>query len=129
MRILAATILLSLSSCSVKSIYPIVGATIGGSGGALLGGPGGAAVGAFGGNAVGHMLKSEKEVEELEEKVEELSRGDVLKLLDEQKGWFGKTIEGVYDLLKLGGFVTLIYFIFHFWYGRYFVKKLNNNKK
>ena len=129
MRILSLTLFLSLCSCSVKSIYPIAGATIGASGGALLGGPGGAAVGAFGGNAVGHMLKSEKEVKELEEKVEELSKGDVLALLDDQKGLFGETIEGVYDLLKLGGLLTLLYFIFHFWYGRYFVKKLNNNKK
>ena len=51
--------LLGLSSCSIKSFYPIMGGTVGATGGALVGGPGGAALGGFSGVAAGELAKKD----------------------------------------------------------------------
>lgn len=119
--------LIFLSSCSFKRLYPVAGATVGGGVGALVGGPGGAALGAFAGTASGEVLKSDEEVKEAVAKVEALTSGDVKKMvelgLNEHKGWFQKTIDGIYDLLTVGALASVLYFIFQFWYGRYFVNK------
>lgn len=111
----------------MKKLYPVAGATIGGGVGAI-GGPGTAALGAFAGAATGEVLKSEEDVKEAMEKVEALSSGDVEKLveigLNEHKGWFETTIDGIYDILMITTLATVLYFIFHFWYGK---RLLNNN--
>ena len=124
---------LLLSGCSLKTLYPTVGATLGGGVGGALGGPAGGALGAFAGSASGEVLKNEAEVRELNDKVEALSKGDVESLIqlemEDQKGWFQKTIDGVYDILIITCIATVLYFIFHFWYGRHFAKKLNDTNK
>ena len=116
-----------LPSCSFKRLYPVAGATVGGGVGALVGGPGGAALGAFAGTASGEVLKSDEEVKEAVAKVEALTSGDVEKLvelgLNEHKGGFQKTIDGIYNVLLIGALASIMYFIFQFWYGRYFVNK------
>ena len=120
-----------LSSCSISKLYPTAGATIGGGVGAL-GGPGTAALGAFAGAATGEVLKSEDEVKEAMKKVEALTSGDVKKLveleLNEHKGWFEKTIDGIYDILMITTLATVLYFIFHFWYGKRLLNQNLNNK-
>jgi len=121
-------LLLLVSGCSLKTLYPTAGATLGAGAGGLLGGPGGAALGGFAGAASGEVLKSEAEVRELGQKVEAITTGDVKSLIalemEGQKGWFQKTIDGIYDILTLTSIATVLYFVFHFWYA----KKLNKQK-
>lgn len=109
-----------------------MGATVGGGTGALLGGPAGGALGAFAGAASGEVLKSEAEVKEAIKAVEAISKGDVEELvkikMDEHKGWFEKTVDGIYDILMISALATGLYFIFHFWYGRHFVRKLSKQE-
>ena len=116
----------------MKKLYPTAGATVGAGAGALLGGPAGGALGAFAGAASGEVLKSEAEVKEAIETVEALSKGDVEALvkikMDEHKGWFEKTVDGIYDILKITALATGLYFIFHFWYGRHIAKKLSKKE-
>jgi len=116
----------------MKSLYPVAGATVGGGAGALIGGPAGGALGAFAGSASGEVLKSEAEVKEALKKVEAISKGDVEALvkskMDEHKGWFEKAVDGIYDILMISALATGLYFIFHFWYGRHFVKKLSKQE-
>ena len=125
-------ILALLGACSMKTLYPVAGATVGGGAGALVGGPAGGALGAFAGAASGEVLKSESEVKAAIEKAGAISKGDVEALLkikmDEHKGWFQKAVDGIYDVLMISALATGLYFIFHFWYGRHFVKKLSKNK-
>lgn len=121
-----------LSSCSLKTLYPIAGATVGGGAGALVAGPGGGALGAFAGASTGEVLKSKEEVREAADKIEALTSGDVKKLveigLNEHKGWFEKTIDGIYDILMISALATILYFIFHFWYGKNLVNKTIQEK-
>lgn len=121
-----------MSGCSIKSLYPTIGATVLAGAGGAVGGPSGAALGAFAGAATGEVLKNETEVQELAEKVQAISEGDVQNLIkmemEDQKGWFQKTIDGIYDILIITSIATVLYFIFHFWYGRHFAKKLNSSK-
>lgn len=125
-------ILALLGGCSMKTLYPVAGATVGGGTGALLGGPAGGALGAFAGAASGEVLKSEAEVKAAIKKAEAISKGDVEELvkikMDEHKGWFEKTVDGIYDILMISALATGLYFIFHFWYGRHFVKKLSKQE-
>ena len=64
--------------------------------------------------------------------VEAISKGDVEELvkikMDEHKGWFEKTVDGIYDILMISALATGLYFIFHFWYGRHFVRKLSKQE-
>lgn len=107
----------------------MAGATVGGGAGALVGGPAGGAIGAFAGAASGEVMKSQDAVEEAAAKVEAITTGDVQKLvemqLNEHKGWFEKTVSGIYDIMMITALATVLYFVFHFWYGRHFAKKLN----
>lgn len=116
----------------MKSLYPVAGATVGAGAGALVGGPAGGALGGFAGAASGEVLKSEAEVKAAIKKAEAISKGDVEALLkikmDEHKGWFEKTVDGIYDVLMIAALATGLYFIFHFWYGRHFAKKLSKKE-
>ena len=128
MKFILLILPLLTTGCSLKTLYPTVGGTLGAGAGGLLGGPGGAALGAFAGTASGEVLKSESEVRELGEKMEALTQGDVQSLIqlemEDQKGWFQKTIDGIYDILTITSIATVLYFVFHFWYA----KKLNRQK-
>lgn len=121
-----------LGACSMKTLYPTMGATVGGGAGALLGGPAGGALGAFAGAASGEVLKSEPEVKKAIKTAEALTKGDVEALvklkMDEHKGWFEKAVDGIYDILMISALATGLYFIFHFWYGRHFAKKLSKQE-
>jgi hypothetical protein len=116
----------------MKTLYPVAGATVGGGAGALVGGPAGGALGAFAGAASGEVLKADGQYREAIETVEAISKGDVEALvklkMDEHKGWFQKAVDGIYDVLMIAALATGLYFVFHFWYGRHFVKKLSKNK-
>lgn len=122
-----------MSSCSFKTLYPTIGATTGAGVGGILGGPGGAALGGFAGAASGEILKADKEVKEAMETVEAVTEGDVKKLVElklgEQQGWFDKTVDGIYDILMISAFAMVLYFVFHFWYGRKFAKQLSQQAK
>jgi hypothetical protein len=117
----------------MKSFYPIIGGTVGATGGAVVGGPGGAALGAFGGTAVGEIAKGDPDVTDVVDTVDALSKGDVETLLDihasEQKSLFDQWVEGIYDILKISAFGMALYFVFHFWYGRKFAEKLNKKNQ
>lgn len=76
-------VLVLLTSCSMKSWYPTLGAVVGGGAGSL-GGPVGGAFGAGSGALVGEVLQGNAEVEEAKETIEALSHGDVQALV--QKG-------------------------------------------
>ena len=125
--------LAALSGCSLKTFYPVIGGTVGATGGAVVGGPGGAALGAFGGTSLGEIAKGDEDVQEAVDTVEALSKGDIEKLLEihanEQKSLFDKWVEGIYDLLKISAFGMALYFVFQFWYGRKFAEKLNKKNQ
>ena len=114
-----ALALIALSGCTVKTFYPLIGGTLGATGGAVVGGPGGAALGAFGGTAVGEIAKGDEDVKDAVDTVDALSKGDVETLLEihasEQKSLFDQWVEGIYDILKISAFGMALYFIFQFW--------------
>lgn len=136
MKALLPLLLITLSGCSVKSFYPIIGGTVGAAGGAVVGGPGGAALGGFSGVAAGELAKKDGQLEEVEEALETaeaISKGDVEKILEihasEQKGLYEQLVDGVYDILKISAFGMALYFVFQFWYGRKFAEKLNKRNQ
>ena len=76
---------LLLSGCSMSSWYPAIGAVAGGATGSLAG-PVGGGVGAGVGYAGGKTAQLLDENEDLVEKVEALSTGDVQKLIELEMG-------------------------------------------
>ena len=136
MKLWLLLVFITLSGCSIKSFYPIVGGTLGATGGAFVGGPGGAALGGFSGVAAGELAKKDGQLEEVEEALETaeaVSKGDVEKLFElhanKQKGLYEQLVEGVYDILKISAFGMALYFVFQFWYGRKFAEKLNKQNQ
>ena len=80
-----AFVCLLLSGCSMSSWYPAIGAVAGGATGSLAG-PVGGGVGAGVGYAGGKTAQLLDENEDLVEKVEALSTGDVQKLIELEMG-------------------------------------------
>jgi hypothetical protein len=76
---------LLVSSCSLRSTYPTLGAIAGGGVGSL-GGPGGAALGAGTGAIAGEALKNKDALMEAEETITQLTTGDVEGLIQNQMG-------------------------------------------
>jgi len=76
---------LLVSSCSLRSTYPTLGAVVGGGVGSL-GGPGGAALGAGTGAIAGEALKNKDLLMEAEETITQLTHGDVEGLIQTQMG-------------------------------------------
>ncbi len=76
---------LLISSCSLRSTYPTLGAIAGGGVGSI-GGPGGAALGAGTGAIAGEALKNKDALMEAEETITQLTHGDVEGLIESQMG-------------------------------------------
>ena len=120
-----------LSSCSMRTFYPTIGAVVGGAGGGLSGGPLGAAAGAGTGAAIGQIAKGEGDVqaakEETKEVIKAISEGDVKRMIEiqagEQKGTFDKVIDGIYKVLWLLGIGAALWFILPIIWAKSHVKK------
>ena len=108
---------------------------LGATGGAVgsLAGPGGAFAGAGIGAAAGQIIKESDKVESQAATLKALSEGDVAKLVElklkEERGWFEKTINGVYDILMIVALAMVLYMVFNFWHGRKLARKINGGRK
>lgn len=122
----ACLFVLFAASCS--SVYPLVGATVVGTGTALVN-PFATPLGITAGWAMGELAKTEGAVEEAEVQIDELtetvkalSTGDVEalvkqrmdKAMNEQRGFFDGIIDEFYSLLKLVAIVATMAFLAHF---------------
>ena len=120
------------SSCSMKTFAPTALGATGGAVGSLAG-PGGAFAGAGLGAAAGQIIKESETVSVQAEKIKALSEGDVAKLVElklkEERGWFEKTIDGVYDILMIAALAMGLYAVFNFWHGRKLARKINGGRK
>jgi hypothetical protein len=128
--IFAIAIIALLSSCSMKTFAPTALGAVGGGVGAI-GGPGTAFAGAAAGAAAGQIIKESDKVERQAEKIKALTEGDVSKLVElklkEERGWFEKTIDGVYQILMISALGMALYAVFNFWHGRKLAQKINTN--
>jgi len=112
-------LLVCLTSCSLRSTYPTLGAIAGGGVGSL-GGPGIAALGAGIGAVSGEALKNKDALIEAEETIEKLSHGDVSAIvasgLAEHKTGFEKFTSTIKNILigaavLLGGYLAIPIFV------------------
>jgi hypothetical protein len=122
MRYLAIVALLLMAGCSIRTIYPGLGATAGGAVGSL-GGPAGSGAGALLGWSLGETAKSGEKVDETLAKVEALSKGDVSALLNEQQSTFDKVISGIYDTILICCIVAALWFLIPIIWTKYHVRK------
>jgi len=126
--LIAVLACLATSSCSLKTFAPTGLGAVGGAAGSLAG-PGGAFAGAGLGAAAGQIIKESDTVKSQAEKIKALSEGDVAKLVElklkEERGWFEKTIDGVYDILMIAALAMGLHMVFNFWHGR----KIERNLK
>jgi hypothetical protein len=118
------------SSCSMKTFAPTALGAVGGGVGAI-GGPGTAFAGAGLGAAAGQIIKESDTVQSQAEKLKALSEGDVSKLVElklkEERGWFEKMINGVYDILMIAALAMVLYVVFNFWHGRKLVQNIKKS--
>jgi hypothetical protein len=116
----------------MKTFAPTALGAVGGGVGAI-GGPGTAFAGAGLGAAAGQIIKESDAVKKKTEELKALGEGDVAKLIDiklkEERGFFQKLIDGVYDILMITTAGMVLYFIFHYWRVRSVTKKVNNLEK
>ncbi len=119
----------NLCSCSVKTFAPTGLGAIGAGVGAL-GGPATAFAGGGLGAAAGQIIKESDSVKKNTEKIKAFSEGDVQKLIElklkEERGFFQKLIDGVYDILMISAGGMVLYFIYHFLRVRNVTKKVIN---
>jgi hypothetical protein len=134
MKLTLIIILLTLSGCSMKTLYPLGGATVGGGVGAL-GGPLTAAAGAGLGYAAGEMAKGNEELEQAKDTIEALTTGDIDKLVEDRLneakdgGFFDSILDGVYDLLTLSLIGVILWNIIPLIYTRYVHKQQKGNNE
>lgn len=137
-------LILILSGCSMKMLYPLGGAFVGGGVGAL-GGPLTAAAGAGLGYATGELAKGNQDLEEAKDTLEEakdtieviksLTTGDVDALVEKRMGeakdggFFDSILDGVYDLLTLGLIGVILWNLIPLIYTRYVHKQQRNNEQ
>jgi len=112
-------LLVCLTGCSLRSVYPTLGGIVGGGAGSL-GGPGTAALGAGAGVLAGEALKNKDALIEAEETIEALSHGDVSALVaqgmaEHQSGFetFTSTIKKILSVaaVLLGCYLTIPIFV------------------
>jgi hypothetical protein len=107
--VLFIALLISLSSCSMRS-FVTPAATISGAAVGSIGGPGGAALGAGTGYAAGRIYELDDEKKEL---VESLTKGDVSALvasgLKEHQSGFEEFTGSIKSILMIAGSVLLAY--------------------
>ena len=112
-------VLICMTSCSLRSTYPLMGGLAGGAAGSI-GGPlvGGLSAGA--GVLAGEALKNKDALIEAEETIEALSHGDVSALvaqgMEEHKSGFEKFTSTIKNILigaavLLGGYLAIPIFI------------------
>ena len=115
----AIILLVCLTGCSLRSVYPTLGGIVGGGAGSL-GGPGTAALGAGAGVLAGEALKNKDALIEAEETIEALSHGDVSALVaqgmaEHQSGFetFTSTIKKILSVaaVLLGCYLTIPIFV------------------
>jgi len=115
----AIILLVCLTGCSLRSVYPTLGGIVGGGAGSL-GGPGTAALGAGAGVLAGEALKNKDALIEAEETIEALSHGDVSALVaqgmaEHQTGFetFTSTIKKILSVaaVLLGCYLTIPIFV------------------
>ena len=113
-------LLVCLTGCNFRSVYPTLGGVIGGSAGTLAGGPvvGGLSAGA--GVLAGEALKNKDALIEAEETIEALSHGDVSALvaqgMEEHKTGFEAFTSYIKKILigaaiLLGGYLAIPIFV------------------
>jgi hypothetical protein len=107
--VLFIALLLSLSSCSMRSLVTPA-ATITGAAVGSLGGPGGAALGAGTGYAAGRIYELDDEKKEL---VDSITKGDVSAIvasgLQEHQSGFEEFTGSIKSILMIAGSVLLAY--------------------
>ena len=115
----AIILLVCLTGCSLRSVFPTLGGIVGGGAGSL-GGPGTAALGAGAGVLAGEALKNKDALIEAEETIEALSHGDVSALVaqgmaEHQTGFetFTSTIKKILSVaaVLLGCYLTIPIFV------------------
>ena len=110
--LLILAMVLLVTGCKISSWYPVMGSVAGGASGAVAGPMGGAA-GAGVGYAAGKTAQLMTENEDLAEKVEALSTGDVKKLVElemkDQESGFQEFTSSVKKILTVAGSVLLAY--------------------
>ena len=111
-KTLITLVLITLTSCKVSQWYPVTGAVLGGASGSVagpVGGGAGAAIGYAGGKTAQLMTENE----DLVEKVEALSTGDVEKLIElemaGQESGFQEFTSTIKKILTIAGSVLLAY--------------------
>ena len=106
---LITALLLSLSSCSMRSLVTPA-ATISGAALGAIGGPGGAALGAGTGYAAGRIYELDDEKKEL---VNSITKGDVDAILnaglEQHKSGFDEFTDSIKNILKIAGSVLIAY--------------------
>ena len=113
-------VLICMTSCSLRSVYPTLGGVIGGSAGTLAGGPvvGGLSAGA--GVLAGEALKNKDALIEAEEKLDLLTHGDVSELvakgMESHKSGFDAFTSYIKKILigaaiLLGGYLAIPIFV------------------
>lgn len=108
-HLLMVTLLLTFGSCSISSLYPGAGATIGGSVGGI-GGPVLAGAGALAGYSAG---KAAQVATEHRETIQALSEGDVSELVKQglvqakEDGFFDGIVSEFYGMLKLACIILI----------------------
>ena len=112
-------LLVCMTSCSLRSTYPTLGAIAGGGVGSL-GGPGIAALGAGIGAVSGEALKNKDALIEAEETIEALSHGDVSALVAQGMAEHKTGFESFTSYIKkiligaailLGGYLAIPIFV------------------
>ena len=115
----AIILLICLTGCSLRCVYPTLGGIVG-AGAGSLGGPGTAALGAGAGVLAGEALKNKDALIEAEETIEALSHGDVSALVaqgmaEHQTGFeaFTSTIKKILSVaaVLLGCYLTIPIFV------------------
>lgn len=110
--LLIFAMVLLFTGCKASSWYPAIGTVVGGASGAVAG-PLGGGVGAGVGYASGKTAQLMTENEDLVEKVEALSTGDVKKLVElemaGQESGFQEFTSSIKKILTIAGSVLLAY--------------------
>lgn len=110
--LLIFAMVLLFTGCKASSWYPAIGAVAGGASGSIAG-PVGGGVGAGVGYAGGKTAQLMTENEDLAEKVEALSTGDVKKLVElemkDQESGFQEFTSSIKKILTVAGSVLLAY--------------------
>lgn len=110
---------LLVSSCSLRSTYPTLGAIAGGGLGSIAG-PAGGALGAGTGAIAGEALKNKDALMEAEETITQLTTGDVEGLIESQMGEHQSAFDSFVSYIKriliiaaciLGAYLSIPIFI------------------